>query len=70
MPNCREHPECDLVCPLCKRGYYCHSATHAAQWYHRKRDAETTVYRHRDIDTIDEAHDMGEKWLTDPFTKE
>ena len=26
--------------------------------------------RHRDIDTIDEAHDLGLRDLTDPFTKE
>ena len=62
MPNCKEHPDCYLVCP-CKDGYYCHEKSHVEQWRHRK-------YVHRDIDTIDEAHDMGEKWLTDPFTKE
>ena len=28
------------------------------------------VPRHRDIDTIDEAHDLGLRDLTDPFTKE
>jgi hypothetical protein len=35
MPNCKEHPRCDLVCRWC--GYYCHNPHHEWRWAHIRR---------------------------------
>ena len=66
MPNCQEHPSCDLICSECG-SYYCQSDSHDSfygYWIHHRYPS------YADIDTIDEEHDMGLKYLTDPFTKE
>lgn len=32
MPNCKQHRDCDLVCPW--DGYYCHNEAHEWAWRH------------------------------------
>ena len=34
MPNCQQHEDCDLVCPLDLDGYYCHNQAHEWRWNH------------------------------------
>ena len=64
MPNCKDHPSCDLTCSECG-DYYCRSDSHDSfSWVHHKRPA------HSDLQTIDLEHDLGLRDLTDPFTKE
>ena len=37
MPNCKTHPDCDLICSECG-SYYCQSDSHdSVYWFHVNR---------------------------------